>query len=116
MDLFKKGGTQPAERNGLGGARCAINTVGVVNYDTRVAFWRYGPTVRLIFFSASSRALGPLVILITALFYTLFERKLLRSAHIRRGPVIVGPGGLLQPVTDVLKLLTKSRVFLTSSN
>src|SRR5205814_7487496 len=39
----------------------------------------------------------------------LHERKLLGRAHCRRGPNRVGPYGLLQPLADVLKLLSKER-------
>merc|ERR1712071_240023 len=38
------------------------------------------------------------------------------ARHVRLGPVMVGPGGLLQPVTDVLKLFTKRATTLSSSN
>ena len=57
-----------------------------------------------------------LIVLITALFYTLFERKLLRRAHIRVGPRLVGPRGLLQPFSDVLKLLSKAQTKLLTRN
>ena len=37
------------------------------------------------------------------------ERKLWAAVQLRRGPNIVGPFGLLQPVADFLKLLLKNR-------
>ena len=40
-------------------------------------------------------------------FYTLFERKLLASSHLRSGPIIIRMAGLLQPLSDGLKLFTK---------
>ena len=49
-------------------------------------------------------------------FYTLFERKALRSAHIRQGPRVVRVWGLLQPFADGLKLFTKSLNWLSYSN
>ena len=38
------------------------------------------------------------------------ERKLWAAVQLRRGPNIVGPFGLLQPVADFLKLLLKEPI------
>ncbi|MGH6609946.1 MAG: complex I subunit 1/NuoH family protein, partial [Burkholderiaceae bacterium] len=40
-------------------------------------------------------------------YLTLWERRLIGWIHIRRGPNRVGPLGLLQPIADAFKLLTK---------
>ena len=40
-------------------------------------------------------------------YLTLWERKLIGFMHIRLGPNRVGPGGLLQPIADALKLMVK---------
>jgi NADH-quinone oxidoreductase subunit H len=40
-------------------------------------------------------------------YLTLWERKAIGFTQVRLGPNRVGPGGLLQPIADALKLLTK---------
>nr|YP_009328321.1 NADH dehydrogenase subunit 1 [Achalinus spinalis]ALM54906.1 NADH dehydrogenase subunit 1 [Achalinus spinalis] len=48
-----------------------------------------------------------LPILIAVAFLTLLERKLLGYMQLRKGPNIVGPLGLLQPIADGVKLIIK---------
>ncbi len=39
-------------------------------------------------------------------YLTLWERKAIGFTQVRLGPNRTGPGGLLQPIADALKLLT----------
>ncbi|MEY4082967.1 MAG: NADH-quinone oxidoreductase subunit NuoH [Pseudomonadota bacterium] len=49
-------------------------------------------------------------------YLTLWERKLIGWMHVRIGPNRVGPLGLLQPIADALKLLTKEIILPSAAN
>ncbi len=49
-------------------------------------------------------------------YLTLWERKAIGFTQIRLGPNRVGPSGLLQPIADALKLLTKEIILPTAAS
>jgi NADH-quinone oxidoreductase subunit H len=55
-------------------------------------------------------------LLLGVAYLTLFERKVIAAMQLRRGPNVVGPYGLLQPLADGLKLFLKETVIPTGAN
>lgn len=58
--------------------------------------------------------LVPLVVAVA--YLTLAERRVIAAIHLRKGPNVVGPFGLLQPLADGLKLFVKEIIVPTGSN
>ena len=56
----------------------------------------------------------PLMIFIA--YLTFFERKVIGAIQLRKGPNVVGPLGLFQPMADGIKLLTKETIVPSNSN
>jgi len=55
-------------------------------------------------------------LLLAIAYFTYAERKVLAYSQLRKGPNVVGPAGLLQPMADGLKLLMKETVVPSGAN
>ena len=67
-------------------------------------------------FSFLSWLVQSILIFLCVAFYTLFERKIIGSFHLRLGPNKTLLFGLFQPLLDAFKLLTKQLMVPNSSN
>jgi NADH-quinone oxidoreductase subunit H len=55
-------------------------------------------------------------LLIAVAYLTFAERKVIGAMHMRKGPNVVGPFGLLQPIADGVKLLFKETIIPAGAN
>ncbi|MHA1599037.1 MAG: NADH-quinone oxidoreductase subunit NuoH, partial [Alphaproteobacteria bacterium] len=55
-------------------------------------------------------------VLLSVAYLTYFERKVIGAMQLRRGPNVVGPFGLLQPIADGLKLFLKETIIPSSAS
>ena len=70
------------------------------------------PTIEIVFW-----ILVIIVPIILGMAYlTYFERKVIGAVQLRKGPNVVGWFGLLQPIADGLKLLTKETIIPSGAN
>jgi len=76
-------------------------------------WWGYGwPTALIVL-----QVLAVIVpLLLTVAYYTYAERKVLAYSQLRKGPNVVGPFGLLQPIADGLKMLLKETIVPSGAN
>jgi len=55
-------------------------------------------------------------LLVAIAYFTYAERKVLAYSQLRKGPNVVGPGGLLQPFADAVKMLFKETIVPSGAN
>ncbi len=55
-------------------------------------------------------------VMVAVAYLTYAERKIIGAIHLRRGPNVVGPFGLLQPIADGLKLFVKETIIPSGAN
>lgn len=80
--------------------------------DLALDFWNSYVLVRTVAYILI--IVVPLLIMVAYLTY--WERKVIASMQLRRGPNVVGPLGLLQPFADGMKLFLKETIIPSSAN
>src|SRR3954465_6338552 len=76
-------------------------------------WWGYGWPTAL---TAIEVLIVVVPLLLVCAYYTYAERKVLAFSQLRKGPNVVGPFGLLQPIADALKMLMKETVVPSGAN
>ncbi len=79
-------------------------------------FGEYWPAVSLTTWTLIKIVAIVLPLMGAVAYLTLAERKVIGFIQVRLGPNRVGPGGLLQPIADGLKLFTKEIIIPSASN
>ncbi len=75
------------------------------------AFWEaWEGTVKALAWIAGASVLLLTAVLIYVAYIILFDRKVWAAVHLRRGPNVVGPFGLLQSFADLLKFVLKEPI------
>lgn len=77
-------------------------------------FWTDYALPGLLIVGYSLAIVVPLLVMVAYLTYA--ERKVIGAMQLRKGPNVVGPFGLLQPIADGVKLLLKETVIPSGAN
>jgi len=73
-------------------------------------------TILLYIFEFTIILVKIICVLLSVAYFTIAERKVMAAIQRRKGPDVVGIYGLLQPLADGLKLLTKQLLLPTKAN
>jgi NADH-quinone oxidoreductase subunit H len=70
----------------------------------------------ILFFIVLKILMITVPLLLSVAYLTYAERKIIASMQLRKGPNVVGPYGLLQPIADAVKLMFKEIILPTRAN
>lgn len=80
-------------------------------------FWNeWGSSILWLAWVAGGSVLLLVALLIIVAYLILFDRKVWAAVHMRRGPNVVGPFGLLQSFADLLKFVLKEPIIPAGAN
>lgn len=87
----------------------------MMNYLTE--FWyEWGSVIQWLAWTLAMSVALLVALLIIVAYLILFDRKVWAAVHMRRGPNVVGPFGLLQSFADLLKFVLKEPVIPAGAN
>ena len=86
----------------------------VLNSILNWPFWGTYPGQGVIMVAQIMAIIVPLLLSVAYLTYA--ERKVIAAMQLRKGPNVVGPFGLLQPIADGIKLLFKETILPAGAN
>lgn len=69
-----------------------------------------------VFFIVLKILMITIPLILSVAYLTYAERKIIASMQLRKGPNVVGPFGLLQPIADAVKLMFKEIILPTKAN
>jgi NADH-quinone oxidoreductase subunit H len=72
--------------------------------------------VPIVFFIILKILMITVPLILSVAYLTYAERKVIASMQLRKGPNVVGPFGLLQPIADAVKLMFKEIILPSKSN
>ena len=70
----------------------------------------------IVFFIILKILMITIPLILSVAYLTYAERKIIASMQLRRGPNVVGPLGLLQPIADAVKMMFKEIIIPQKSN
>ncbi len=76
----------------------------------------FGPYIGTVVFLVAAILAIVVPLLLAVAYLTYAERKVMAAMQIRRGPNVVGPFGLLQPIADGVKLMFKETIIPTGAS
>jgi NADH-quinone oxidoreductase subunit H len=76
-------------------------------------FLEYFP---IVFFIVLKILMITIPLILSVAYLTYAERKIIAAMQLRKGPNVVGPLGLLQPIADALKLMFKEIILPSKAN
>ncbi len=81
-----------------------------------IVYWLYNDPIGQAVYLLGKIVVILIPLLLAVAYLTYAERKVIAAMQLRKGPNVVGPFGLLQPIADAVKLLFKETILPSGAN